>query len=67
MARNTLKMWNGFSSHQLIFGKNSSLPGIMTDGLPELEGSTSSETFAQHLSALHAASKALLKLKQMNV
>lgn len=61
MARNTLQMWNGFSSHQLIFGKNPSLPGIMTDGLPALEGSTSSETFAQHLNALHAARKAYIE------
>ena len=43
MARNALQMWNGYSSHQLIFGKNPNLPGIMTDGLPGLEGSTSSE------------------------
>ena len=38
MARNSLQMWNGFSSHQLIFGKNPNLPVIMTDGLPALEG-----------------------------
>ena len=37
MARNKLQMWNGFSSHQLIFGKNPNLPGVMTDGLPGLE------------------------------
>ena len=61
MARNTLQMWNGFSSHQLIFGKNPSLPGIMTDGLPALEGSTSSETFAQHLNALHDARRAYIQ------
>ena len=66
MARNTLQMLNGLSSHQLIFGKNPSLPGIMTNILPALEGSTSSETFAQHLNALPAARKAL-ELKQMNV
>lgn len=47
MARNTLQMWNGFSSYQLIFGKNPSLPGIMNGGLPALEGSTNSKTFAQ--------------------
>lgn len=34
MARNSIQMWNGFSSHQLVFGKNPNLPGIMTDGLP---------------------------------
>ena len=29
MARNSLQMWNGFSSHQLVFGKNPNIPGIM--------------------------------------
>ena len=65
-ARNTLQMWNGFSSHQLI-GKNPSLPGIMSDGLPALEGSTSCETFAQHLNALHAARKAYIETETKNV
>ena len=37
MARNSLQMWNGFSSHQLVFGKNPNLPGIMSDKLPALE------------------------------
>ena len=44
MARNSIQMWNGCSSHQLIFGKNLNLPGIMTDGLPALEGTTCTET-----------------------
>ena len=61
MARNTLQMWNGFSSHQLIFGNNPSLPGIMTDRLPALEGSTSSEKFAQHLNALHDARRVYIQ------
>ena len=60
-ARNSLQMWNGFSSHQLIFGKNPNLPGIMTDGLPALEGSTCSETLAQHLNAMHATRRAYLE------
>ena len=46
MARNSLQMWNGYSSHQLVFGRNPKLPGIMTDALPALEGITSSEIFA---------------------
>ena len=52
MARNALQMWNGFSSHQLVFGQNPNLPGIMTDGLPALIGATSSKVFADHLNAL---------------
>lgn len=37
MARNSLQMWNGFSSHQLIFGHNPNLPNIMKADLPALE------------------------------
>ena len=55
MARNSLQMWNGYSSHQLVFGQNPNLPNIMSDTLPALQGSTSSEVFAQHLNDLHAA------------
>ena len=61
MARNSLQMWNGFSSHQLVFGKNPNLPGIMSDKLPALEGTTSSEIFAQHLNALQAARRAYIQ------
>ncbi|CAC5381685.1 unnamed protein product [Mytilus coruscus] len=41
MARNALQMWNGFSSHQLVFGLNPNLPNILKDTLPALEGRTS--------------------------
>ena len=47
MARNSFQMWNSFSSNKLILRKNPNLPGIMTDRLTALEGSTSSETFPQ--------------------
>ena len=36
MTWNALQMWNGFSSHQLVFGHNPNLPGIMTDRLSAL-------------------------------
>ena len=61
MTRNTLHKWNGYSSQHLVFGKNPNLPGIMTDGLLALKGSTSSETFAQHLNALHAARRTYIE------
>ena len=51
-------MWKGFSSHQLVFGTNPNLPGIMTDKIPALDGTTTSETFAKHLNTLHASRKA---------
>ena len=61
MARNSLQMWNGYSSYHLVFGQNPSLPGIMTDRLPALEGTTTSEVFAKHLIALHKARKAYIQ------
>ena len=61
MARNALQMWNGFSSHQLVFGQNPNLPGIMTDGLPALIGATSSKVFADHLNALHESRRAYIQ------
>ena len=61
MARNSLQMWNGFSSHQLVFGENPNLPNIMNNNLPALQGTTSSEVFAEHLNALHAARKAFIQ------
>ena len=63
MARKSLQMWNGFLSHQLILGENSNLPGIMTlsDRLPGLEGSTSSEALAQRLNALPTTGRVYLE------
>nr|XP_034319149.1 uncharacterized protein LOC109620710 [Crassostrea gigas] len=60
MARNSLQMWNGFSSHQLIFGQNPNLPNIMKADLPALEGSTSSETLSKRLNTLHEARRAFI-------
>ena len=61
MAKNSLQMWNGFSSHQLVFGTNPNLPNITKDKLPALIWSTSSEIFAKHLNALHSARKAYIQ------
>ena len=58
MAKNSMQMVYGYSSNQLVFGTNPSLPNIMTNGLPALEGKTHSEIFAQHINALQAARKA---------
>lgn len=55
MARNSLQMWNGYSSHQLVFGSNPNVPNVITDNIPALEGSTTSEVLAKHLNVLHAA------------
>lgn len=61
MSKNALQNWNGFSSFQLVFGKNPSLPNVMTDRLPALEGKTHSEILAQHMTALHSARAAFIQ------
>ena len=63
MARNSLQMLNGYSSHQLGYGENPNLPNIMSNTLPALEGTASSGDFAQHLNALHGARKAFIQTK----
>ena len=54
-------MWHGYSSYQLVFGTNPNLPNIMTDNLPALQGSTSSEVLAKHLQALHESRRAFIQ------
>ena len=57
-AKNSFPMMGGFSSFQLVFGKEPKLPNIMTDRLPALEGVTTSESVAAHINALYAGRKA---------
>ena len=61
VAKNSLQMWNGFSSYQLVLGKNLNLPNIMTEKLPALQGVTTSEILKHHLDAMHSARKAFVK------
>ena len=42
MAKNSLHSYHGFSSYQLVFGKNPNLPNIMCENLPALDGVTTS-------------------------
>ena len=59
-AKNCLHMVGGFSPHQLVYGRNPRLPGVMNDDLPALEGTSTSEVIARHLNACHAARKAFI-------
>ena len=61
MAKNTLQMYEGFSSHQLVFGRNPHLPNILTSTPSSLEYTTISERFTEHLNGLHAARKAFIE------
>ena len=46
-----------------MFGKNPSLPGILSDKLPALEGVTTSKVVAEHINALHAGRKAFAEVQ----
>ena len=62
-AKNAMPMHGGFSSYQLVYGKNPNLPNIFNDKLPALEGTTTSETIAKHIQALHAANKSFQEVQ----
>ena len=59
-AKNSFINVKGFSPYQLVLGRNVSLPSVVTDKPPALEGSTESRTVAEHLTALHSARKAFV-------
>ena len=61
MAKNSLQMYNGFSSNQLVFGHNPNLPNILNGDVPALENLTHSEVFARHLNVLHSARKEFIR------
>ena len=61
VAKTSLQMWNGFSSYQLVLGKNPNLPNIMTEKLPALQGVTSTEILKTNLDALFSARRAFMK------
>ena len=52
-AKNGFPMHGGYSSYQLVYGKNPNMPNILYDKLPAMNGVTTSESVAAHISALH--------------
>ena len=52
-AKNGFPMHGGYSSYQLVYGKNPNMPNILYDKLPAMNGSTTSKSVAAHISALH--------------
>ena len=54
-AKNSLQMWNGYSSYQIVFGSNPKVPDMFHATLPQLEGKTQSELVVQHLNAQQSA------------
>lgn len=60
-AKNSLQMVEGFSPYQLVFGRNPTLPSVVNDELPALEGTTICANFAKHINALHSSRQAFIK------
>ena len=56
-AKNSLQNHCGFTQNQLVFGHNVNTPSLLTDKLPALEPTTSSEIIQKNMNALHSARK----------
>ena len=54
-AKNALQNYNGFCSNQLVFGHNINIPCVLTDDLPALESSTTSDIIRENMNAMHVA------------
>lgn len=62
-AKNSLQNIHGFSSYQLVFGRNPVLPSVLDNKLPALEGVSGSKLIADNLNAQHQARLELVKLE----
>ena len=54
-AKNALQNYCRYSPNQLVFGFNVNTPTVLTDKLPALTSTTSSEIIRKNLEALHSA------------
>ena len=57
-AKNSHPTYGGFSSFQLVFWKQPNLPNIMTNKLPALEATTTSQSVAAHIIPIYAGRQA---------
>ena len=62
-AKNCLINVNGFSSAQLVFGRNSSFPSTVSSGLPALESFPENGRMGLHISALYSARRAFMAVE----
>ena len=56
-AKNSLQNHGGYSPNQLVFGHNVSFPSLLTDRIPALEPTTSSDIIRKNMNALYSARK----------
>lgn len=62
-AKNSLQNIHGFSSYQIVFGKNPGLPSVLNNKLPALERISESQLVADNINAQHKAREALIQLE----
>ena len=62
-AKNSLQNIHGFSSYQLVFGKNPNVPSVFNNSLPALEGVSGSQLVADNINAQHKAREIMIKLE----
>ena len=60
-AKNFLQNHGGFSPNQLVFGHNINLPSVLTDALPALENSTSSDIIRKNKEAMWKAKESYIQ------
>ena len=60
-AKNALHNVHGFSPNQLLFGKKTNFPAVVSNKPPAVEGKTTSEIVACNLNVMHAARQAFIK------
>ena len=60
-AKNSLQMWNGYSSYQIVFGSNPKVPDIFHATLPQLEGVSQSELLVRHMNAQQSARRGFIE------
>ena len=60
-SKNALSNSNGHSPNERVFGRNINLPSVLTDALPALEPTQSSETVKRNLEAMHSARQNFVK------
>ena len=53
-------MHGGYSSFQLVFGKQHTLPNLVKEKLPALEGITTSQLVITHINAMYGARRELM-------
>ena len=60
-SKNALSNSGGHSPNERVFGRNINLPNVLTDALPALEPTQSSQTVKKNLEAMHAARQNYIK------